>query len=230
MNEDQLSEEQIATLSYVPFEQQAALLGQPGKLQSLIKRAASPKSAIPSGLTATSRDEALRRFDALPHEIQKGLLAKRLQLSDVVFYVSKAVGVANEVRMFLNTDTKAPGVGNVAFQKLEKDNYFLPVGIQLLGGVNAILPATTFGLITPAVANGDFEFKANGKYLMPKDTSARIFDTANMNNQLVGYSRINNPKWIEPQVDIIFDIRFGAQAIANTNLQLALHGVVVLPY
>ncbi len=222
----------LAAFGYAPLHEQEALLGAatPVQRQAILRKAAAPKATINSGLEATSRDEALRRIDALPAAIKAGLMAKRLQIADAAFYFYKAGGAQSSLRMIGTDDDKAVGVTNVSDAKLDKDYYFLPVWLQVLSGNNATLSDTAFGLPVDAILNGDFEWKANGKYLMPKDTSARIFDTASRTNVIIGSHKVNNPKWIEPQVEMQFDIRASQALPANENVALVIHGAVVIPY
>jgi hypothetical protein len=178
----------------------------------------------------TGRDKAAMRIGMLPPDIQKGLTEKRLQLVDSFYYAVKVANAVNSVRMLLNTDTKAPGVGNIAFQKFDKDQWFLCTHIGLTSGVDASSLNASFGVIPIAVSNGDFEFKANGKYLMPKDTSLAIFNTTNRTDVDQGVYELDSPKWIEPQIDIIMDLRFSENTVANTNLKFLMIGQTVQPY
>jgi len=221
-------------MGYAALEKQEMLLGAIQAMPRASKAAAFKKLLTrqsAGGANLSARDEAIVRIGALPEYIQKGLADKRLQLSDASMFVTKSVGGATEVRMLKNDDNKNPGIGNISKQQLDKDNFFLVTGIRLLSAVDAAGPAgAAFGVVSKEVANGDFEFKANGKYLLPKDNSNQIFNTTNKTDVLSGYYKLDNPKWIEPQVDIIMDIRFGVAAPVDTQLRFELIGAMVQPY
>lgn len=225
----------LSAMGYAPLAQQEALMGQIMKISNPVqKQAAIAKVLRPQNINETnmsSRGQAISRMGALPAHIQEGLANKRLQFSDTRFYFVKAAGGATSVRMIETSDTKAAGTTNVDRGKLDKDNYFLLTGLILLSGVNADPKAASYGTIATAIANGDFEFKAAGnKYLLPKDTSTQVFDTNNRTDIENGLFKLDNPKWIEPQTEINFDIRFASAAAANTNLKLVLVGVSVINY
>lgn len=221
-------------MGYAGLERQDLLLGAISKMPIAQKAMATKKlltRQAAGGASLSSRDEAVIRVGALPAHIQKGLSEKRLQLVDAVMYTTKTVAAVSDIRMFENDDTKAPGDGNVSRQQLDKDNYFLVTGIRVLSGVDAGgKKVASYGVLAKEIANGDFEFKANGKYLMPKDNSLNIFNTTNKTDVLTGYVKLDNPKWIEPQVDIVFDARFASAAAANTHMRIELIGVMVQPY
>lgn len=230
-----LDEELSGFLGYAPFDKQAELMGVINALPATQKRAAishlmKPKAAAAVGTSATPRDEAMKRLGALPAEIRKALAEKRLQLADSIYYVVKAAGGQTEIRMFTNDQTKVPGISNISKQQLEKDNFFLCTGLILLAGVDADPKLAAFDTIPKQVANGDFEFKNGGHYLLPKDTSCQLFDTAQRTDIDNGLLRLHNPKWIEPQADIDFNVRFSGALAVNTNLKLLLVGASVIPY
>lgn len=232
MNRD--TELQLALLGFADLEKQDALLGDIQAMPAAQKQAAmrkllAPKAVIASGAQATSRDEALRRIDALPARIISALQAKALQLVDTVAYISRAAAAVSEIRMLQKADTAVSGTGNISFQQFDTDNYFICTALQLKSGVNATLASTAYGQIPSVVSNGDFEFKANGKYMMPKDTSCEIFATDNLQEK-TGYHKLANPKWLEPKVDVIFDIKWTTATAANTNLKLVMYGSTIIPY
>ncbi len=232
MNKD--TEFSLALLGYADLEKQEALLGDIARMpaaqkQATMRKILAPKALIASGNQATSRDEALRRIDALPKRIVDALASKALQLVDSAWYVSKVANAVTSIEMFLKADTAVHGTGNVSFSQLDTDNYFLATALQLKSGVNATLASTSYGEIPSVVANGDFEFKANGKYMMPKDTSAELFSDLG-NEKPLGYHKLANPKWLEPKVDVIFNLQWTTATAANTNLKLVMYGCTIIPY
>lgn len=229
-----MDDDVLSAMGYAPLTQQEALLGAIAKLPAAQKQAAMVKFLKPKATNQTNlsaRGEAMIRLGALPAEIRQGLATKRLQMADTRFYVVKPAGAATTLRMIAPADTKAPGVTNIDRGKLEKDNYFLLTGIMLLSGVEAQPLAASFNTIEKGIANGDFEFTAAGnKYLLPKDSAAHVFDTSNRTDIENGLFKLDNPKWIEPQVDIEFNLRFSQALVANTNVKLILVGASVINY
>lgn len=225
----------LNTIGFAPLDQQEALMGAIMKIASPAqKQAAMAKVLRPVNVnetTMTSRGQAMSRMGALPVEIQRGLVEKRLQFADTRFYVVKAANAVTSIRMIQSSDVKAPGVTNINNGKLEKDNYFLLTGLILLSAVAADPLNAAFDTVALAIANGDFEFKAAGnKYLLPKDSSCQVFDTNNRTDIENGLFKLDNPKWIEPQVDIEMNIRFSQATAANTNLKFVMVGVSVINY
>jgi hypothetical protein len=232
--EEILYDEDRMGMLYANPEAASNLLGAIQQLPAAQKHAAMVKFLSPKnvgGDALTARDEAMKRIGALPAEIRNGLANKRLQLVDARYYVVKDVANGSTtVRMLASTDDKGPGVGNIAKQQLDKDFFFLCTGIILLSGVAADPMNCAFDTIEKGIANGDFTFRANGKYLMPKDQSCSVFDTSNRTDIENGLFKFANPKWIEPQVDIDFDIRFSQALTNDTNIRLVLVGATVMPY
>lgn len=225
----------LNAIGYAPLAEQEALMGtimkipNPAQRQAAMSKVLRPQNINES--TMTSRGQAMSRLGALPKEIQQGLVQKKLQLVDTRFYFVKAANAVTSVRMIETSDTKAVGVTNVDRGKLDKDNYFLLTGLILLSGVNASPLAASFGTVATTIANGDFEFKCSGnKYLLPKDSSCQVFDTNNRTDIENGLFKLDNPKWIEPQAEINFDIRFPVATAANTNIKLVMVGVSVINY
>lgn len=186
----------------------------------------------PVALKQNSRTEFLRKASMLPADIQKGLMDKRLQLVDSEFYFVKAAGGVKTVKMITDGDNKAAGLGNVSKQKLEKDNHFLLGGIVLLAGIAPLKEDVTFDVIPHEIRNGDFEFKINGgKNITP---AARIaceaFDTGGRTDIRKGLFRLENPKLIEAEQGLEFNIDFAAAPAANTWLKAILVGSSVAPY
>lgn len=222
-------------IGYADIKQTDELLGAISRLAPA-KRMEAMKKIVSKGIPAqgsgqqTSRDKAVNRIGSLPEHIKKGIASKALQLSDALYYVVKPAGGAASVRMFEASDVKTPGITNVNGGKLEKDAWFLLTHIGLLSGVNAIPAQTAFAPIATFIRNGDMEFKANSKYLLPKDVSCNVFDTTGRTDVDQGFLLLDSPKWIEPQIDISCEIRFAAALAANTNIKLVLKGQSVMPY
>ena len=188
------------------------------------------KPAIALGNQATSSDEVMRRLDDLPTDIVAALADRRKALVDSRYYWNKAANAVASVAMISNADSKGHGTGNVAFAKLDKDNWFLMTGIILLSGVSADVKAAAYGKIALAIANGDFEFRINGgKHVLPKDISCNIFDSARTDIPL-GYYKLESPKWVRPESEMFFDIQMSQATAANTAIHLELLGISVVTF
>ncbi len=179
-----------------------------------------------------SRAKMLRLLPYFPTDIQKGLLERRLQLVDSEYYFVKSVAGVKNIKMIQDTDNKAAGLGNVSKQKLEKDNHFCLTGVVLLSGVAVNKEDVTFEAITHEIRNGDFEFKINGgKSITPASrVSCEKFDTGNRNDIRKGLWILDNPKPVEAEQAIEFNIDFAVAPAANTWTKAILVGSSVVPY
>ena len=131
--------------------------------------------------------------------------------------------------MFENTDNKKAGLGNIANAKLEKDNYFILTGIILLTGVDADRNKVAFDLIPDVIRNGEFQFEVNTKKSVGQIDN-EVFNTAGKSDILKGFYKFDNPKMVEPQVDIALNIDFADVAAPNTWMKAILVGSSVIPY
>jgi hypothetical protein len=207
----------LGRISKLPKDQQGKALKQ------LMRRGSG-------GGSESSRREMEQRFNQLPKEIRDGLLNKRLQLVDTRFYVIKDISGKNAIDVFQGTDQKSVGLGNLANQKLEKDNWFIIYAMRMLYAQNAAGRDTAdFIHIVPIILNGEFELEAGNKKLIGlADNTA--FDTRNRTDLQIGYYKLENTKIIEPQVEIKMPVRFTAAAGTTTFLKVIFIGTSVIPY
>lgn len=229
----QLEEADDMDVSGLSVEKTAELLGELDRLPirnraMFLKRMFSKQKAVASTASG-SRGELMRRISALPQNIQDGLLAKRLQLVDTRFYQVKTVAGLKTIKMFENTDNKKAGLGNIANAKIEKDNYFLLNGIILLSGVDADRNKVAFDLIPDVIRNGEFQLEANTKKIIGQINN-EVFNTSGKSTLEKGLYLLENPKMIEPQMDIALNVDFAEVAVANTWLKAILVGSSVIPY
>ncbi len=231
--EDLLGEyDNVADLMGINLE--GDLLGQIAALPKArqapaLKAVIASKKPITSAGEANSRQEFERKFIQLPKDIREGLLKKRLQLSDTRFYVIKDVSTKNSIDIFMGTDNKAVGLGNLANQKLEKDNWFLLSAIRMLYGTGPEKESVSFGALPNVIMNGEFEFEAGNKKLVGL-ISNEVFDTTNRTDMQIGYWKLHSTKVIEPQVEIKMPVKFAAAAAAQSWLKVVLIGSSVIPY
>ncbi|MCE9537711.1 MAG: hypothetical protein K8R85_00615 [Bacteroidetes bacterium] len=227
--------DQAQLLGYAGDEKQSMLLGQlaelakkhPAKAAAAVKKIASMQAA--GGNNLSPRDQAILRIDGLPKPIREALFDKRLQLVDDVIYVAKAAGGLSSVEMFKSDDDKVHGASNIAKAQLDKDLHFIITSVRLTSGIDPSVKDANYGIIAKEIANGDFEFKINGgRYVFPKDSATSRFDTTGKQNVLVGEFILSTPKWIEPDTDIIWDLKFSNPLAALTNIRAELIGVRVI--
>lgn len=206
-----------------------------GKIKTLppnkrVKAVKKLISDMPITIQRGSRYEMEMRFGQLPKDIREGLLKKRLQLVDTRLYVVKEITSKSSVDMMMGTDQKAPGLGNFAQQKLEKDSWFLLAGVKLLYAESATKEAANFGLIPAIVRNGDIEMEAGGKKLIGLN-DGEIFNTFNRYDVEVGSYKLDSAKVIEPQVEIKMPLKFSAAASSTVCwLRLTMIGTMVVPF
>lgn len=214
-------QELLGKISKLPKDQQSKAV------KNLLKRRGAP-----AGI-GNSRYEMEQKLDQLPKEILDGLVNKRLQLADTRFYVVKDISGKNSIDVFQGTDQKGVGLGNLANQKLEKDNWLLVFGIIMRygvgGGGGAGASAVDFSHIVPIIRNGEFELEAGNKKLVGL-TDCTNFDTRERQDVPIGFWKIDNTKIIEPQVEIKMPVKFTAAAEVNTFLRVSLIGTSVIPY
>lgn len=210
----------LGRISRLPREKQAIAI------KNLIRRGGG---AVPAG-SGNSRHEMEQRFSLLPKEIRDGLLNKRLQLADARFYVVKDISTKNSIDVFQGTDQKGVGLGNLANQKLEKDNWFIIYAIVMRYAVSATgaLDAD-FSHISPIIRNGEFELEAGNKKLIGL-TDCTNFDTRDRHDMPIGFYKVENTKIIEPQVEIKMPVKFTGAAPATSYLRVGFIGTSVIPY
>jgi len=216
------------------LEDQEELLGRffrnPRTRRKMAKRFFAPHVPAPSGKT-TSRDDFQRRFRQLPTDTRKALLRKQKQLVDTALYVVKDVSENKIVKMLQDDDNKVIAKSNISGGKLEKGNFFTLKGIQLLYGVAADTEDykdVNFSVLPDFLRNGEFEFVANGSILIPS-MSLEVFNTTGM-NQRIGYFELSNPKMIETQQPMDFEIEWGSNAPARAYVKAVLYGTSVAKY
>jgi hypothetical protein len=188
------------------------------------------QSRVASNATGSrSRAEFEKRISMLPKEIQAGLANQSLQAVDTAYYVVKTISGSKVIKMFKDDDNKVVGSSNISSGKLEKGNYFLLYGLQLLGGVgdnNDSPGSVNYDVVPDYLRNGEFEFKANGTVLVP-NTSCEVFQTTGKDT-FKGLFVLDNPKIIRDQQSIELNIEWSANAPQNSYLKAILRGTAVI--
>lgn len=183
-----------------------------------------------------SRAEMEKHFAELPPHIKAALAKGELRLADTVIYSLKPVS-SKTIKIFETQDDKEIGLRNISNAKLPKNQALLVSGIILLAGVSADVTkekimATQYNFIEdfPAIANGEFNLKANKKQIVP-DTSNTVFKTRNNHLVTTGYYKLANPRLIHDDILIELTLELGTmEGIApNTNVWVGLHGTITTP-
>ena len=208
---------------------QALELSGPNDKKKLFRKMQNQSRAVSTATGSRSRAEFEKRISLLPKEIQQGLASQSLQAVDTAYYVVKTISGSKVVKMFKDDDNKVVGTSNISSGKLEKGNYFLLYGIQLLGGVGDSADSAgtvNYDVIPDYVRNGEFEFKANGTVLIP-NTSCEVFQTEGK-DIFKGLFVLDNPKIIRDQQSIEFNVEWSANAPSNSYLKAILRGTAVI--
>lgn len=184
-----------------------------------------------------SRAEFEKHFKELPDEIKGKLVAGDLRLADYNIRAVKRI-TSKTVKLFDTSDSKVTGATSIAQAKLNKGMVLLVSSITLLAGVATDLTddkvlAIDFKSLSevPALANGEFYFKANKKQIIPEGKSNRIFVTDNNHNINLGTFKLHNPRMIRDEELIEFVVELGTLdgVAANAHLMVELNGTVTTP-
>ena len=164
------------------------------------------------------------RAHMLPDHIRTAIAGGAIKIVNNAFYRIFDFSGLKQNDLMLNADTKLSGVTNVNSRKLEENNFFLLTSIILQTGTFTDKPFdAAFGIPCREVLNGEFSLK-NGDKVLVQPSSARIFDTTTRNDLVRGEWRLDNPKFIAPQVEIIPELKLPVAAPAKTAVKLILVG------
>jgi hypothetical protein len=160
----------------------------------------------------------------LPEHIRRAIAANAIKIVNNAFYKVFDFSGLKQNDLMLNADTKLAGVTNVNSRKLEENNFFLLTAIILQTGKFTDKPHDAeFDIPCREVLNGEFSLK-NGDKILVQPSSARVFDTSTRNNVIRGEWRLDNPKFIAPQVEIIPELKLPVAAPEKTAVKLVLVG------
>lgn len=163
------------------------------------------------------------RAHMLPDSIRQALASNRVKVVNNAFYRIYGFSGKQDDLMF-NADTKLSGITNVNSRKLEENNYFLLTSIILQSGVYTTSPYdATFGIPVKEILDGEFSLKNGDKVIIPP-SSSRIFDTSTRKDVYAGEWKLDNPKFLAPQVEIIPELKLPAAPIGKTAIKLILVG------
>jgi hypothetical protein len=213
-----------------------ALLGALRRMNPIQRQVTVNKISSPGGRSRGSRAEMEKHFNELPDYIKNGLKDGTLRLADTMVYSIKPVS-SRTIKMWETQDDREVGLRNISNAKLPKNQALLVSGITLLVGTAAdatkdkVVAADFKGIENfPAIANGEFNLKANKKQLIP-ETSISVFKTMNFHFVPIGYYKLSNPRLITDDILIEVTIELGSMEgiPANTYIYCGLHGTITTP-
>jgi len=191
-----------------------------------VNRGGSAKQGVIPTDDLTIRAAFSIRAHMLPEHIRHAIAANRLKVVNKAFYRIIDFSGVKQQDLMENADTKKAGVTNVNSRKLEENDFFLLTSIILQSGTYTTADRefeANFGLALKEILNGEFSLK-NGDKIIVQPSSARIFDTSSLKNVTVGEWKLDNPKFIAPQVEIIPELKLPVATPANTAIKLVLVG------
>ncbi len=203
-------------------------LRQNPRARNFAKKVAQPASRriIPT-TNLSAKAEFEKRLPQVKPEIRSALKEGKLQLVDSNIYSIKDMAETKSLELMSNSDDRVEGKTNLNARKLEAGTAFCITAIQLLGGAKAAgtdAATVSFDEICAAVANGEFKLEHNNKVLIPK-TSCEVFRNGN-STLPKGYWKLDNPKMLDPQLEIVPELKLPINTPANYCVKIILHGAI----
>lgn len=180
---------------------------------------------------ATVRREV--KQDNSVQEVLEKYTRGNLKLMDHAIVSVKAAGGSQLINFFKTEDRKEVGIINIDGAKLEKDEYFVPVAVQLLAASvadqtvkNDLLSADykTIGL-HPVLKNAEIDFKPSAASYLMKEMPLEQFDTTGDTSRKAGLYYFDAPALIKPQTQITLEIRSNMSIPANTVVKAIIYGI-----
>jgi hypothetical protein len=174
------------------------------------------------------RKHFLERVHKLPRDIQRALTTGKAQISDAPYYSTAEIKGTSTELIKLSVSEQI-GITNIDNGKLGKDRHLTLSGIRLLFDKSSIDGSYTD--VFPAdLLNGEWEIQLNGKKVFEKQPIRRFFDGfyGYNTNKPFGLYVLNNPKSIEPQTPIEFNIKLPNEV--QGYLKVFLEGTTVFGY
>jgi len=168
------------------------------------------------------------RAHMLPDPIRQAISSGRLKIVNKAFYKID-VFTGKQGELMANADTKQAGVTNVNNRKLEQNDYFLLTSI-ILQSANIKKDDKPglgdFGIPCKEILGGEFSLK-NGAKVIVHPSSAMVFGTSSRKDVILGEWKLDNPKFIAPQVEIIPELKLGVDAPTTTTHLTAVKLVLI---
>ncbi|RMG78166.1 MAG: hypothetical protein D6707_10295 [Bacteroidetes bacterium] len=174
------------------------------------------------------RKQFLERVHKLPKPVQKALIEGKAQISDAPYYATAAIK-GTRAELIKLSQPEELGITNIDNGKLGKDKFFTLSAIRLLFDDSEA--KGTFTTPYPKqLLNAEWELELNGKKVFEKMPVRKFFDGFYGYNvqKPFGLYVLNNPKIIEPQTPIEFNVTL--PDALNGYLKIFLEGTTVYSY
>jgi len=174
------------------------------------------------------RKHFLERVHLLPKNIQRALINNKAQISDAPYYATAPIKGTRAELIKLSVPEEI-GITNIDNGKLGKDRHLTLSGIKVLFDANAVDGAFIDKFPTDLL-NAEWELELNGRKVFEKMPFRKFFDGfyGYNTNKPFGLYVLNNPKVINPQTPIEFNINFPKQV--DGFLKVFLEGTTVYGY
>jgi hypothetical protein len=162
--------------------------------------------------------------------VRKDIATGHLRPLNMSFYNIIDVSGKQNYELMHNTESKSQGETNLNSRKLDKNNHFLLTSIILQSGTFTTNPNDAdFGVPNDTILNGEFSLLNASTVIIPP-SSCKVFDTNtngtnNKDGLMYGEWRLDNPKWLRPEIDIIPEIKLAGTLADKTAIKIILVGV-----
>lgn len=188
---------------------------------------------IATGTTlSTAKQEFEARAKYIEQNLYNALQKGTVQSVDFDIYATRALQQDTTIELMQSADSKKVGITNINDRKLEANTYAFVTGIQILmaevgENTEASLAKANYGQIDELMANGELELKNGDKILIPRSSMSRFRTTTTPANGLIGYVKLECPKFLLPLTDITPTLYLPAAYPQNKNIavRIVLHGV-----
>ena len=171
------------------------------------------------------RRQFLDRVHLLPKSIQRALINKKAQISDAPYYATAPIKGTRAELIKLSVPEEI-GITNIDNGKLGKDRHLTLSGIRVLFDPNAI-DGSFVHFVPSDLLNAEWELELNGRKVFEKMPFRKFFDGFYGYNtkKPFGLYVLNNPKLIDPQTPIEFNVNLPKQVTGF--LKVFLEGTTV---
>lgn len=174
------------------------------------------------------RKQFLERAYKLPPSIQKALATGRAQISDSPYYATAPIQ-GTRAEIIKPSQPEQLGITNIDNGKLGKDRFLVLSAIRVMFDANAIDGGFSQSYPTELL-NAEWELEINGKKVFEKQPIRRFFDGVFGYDATKPFGQyvLNNPKLIEPQTPIEFNISLPSEL--SGFVKVFFEGTVVYGY
>lgn len=170
------------------------------------------RNSVKSEIGASKfRKHFLERVHLLPKAIQRALVNHKAQISDAPYYATAEIKGTRAELIKLSVPEEI-GVTNIDNGKLGKDRHLTLSGIRVLYDGRAI-DGSFIDNYPSDLLNAEWELELNGRKVFEKMPFRKFFDGfyGYNTNKPFGLYMLNNPKVINPQTPIEFNVNLPKQ-------------------